>query len=324
MTSKGYSQLPSQQEAEEAAPPAYSATVAATPLAGDQQASQYPTPQYGTAKPPPYSAEYGATYQVWDEPPTNVTTTTTTYPGAMPQPTEDYITDDAESGGFTSVSSFSDKRIRQAFIRKVYLILMVQLMFTFGIVCLFVFCEPVNQFVVQQPAIYWSSYGVFIVSLIALSCCNEMRRKFPTNIIMLALFTLALSYMVGTISSFYTTKSVLLALGICAGVCLSVTIFSIQTKYDFTSCIGVTFVMLMSLFWFGFFCIFFYSEILQVVYAGIGALVFTVILAVDTQLVIGGKRYQISPEEYVFAALNLYIDIVYIFLYILALFGGKK
>lgn len=39
----------------------------------------------------------------------------------------------------------------------------------------------------------------------------------------------------------------------------------------------------------------------------------------------GGKhKYSISPEEYIFAALNLYLDIVNIFLYILTIIGAMK
>lgn len=33
----------------------------------------------------------------------------------------------------------------------------------------------------------------------------------------------------------------------------------------------------------------------------------------------GGKKYSISPEEHVYAAVQLYVDIVYIFLAILNL-----
>lgn len=35
----------------------------------------------------------------------------------------------------------------------------------------------------------------------------------------------------------------------------------------------------------------------------------------------GNKRYTISPEEYIFATLNIYLDIVYLFTFILQLFG---
>ena len=56
-----------------------------------------------------------------------------------------------------------------------------------------------------------------------------------------------------------------------------------------------------------------------------GALVFSLYLVYDTQLMLGGKhKHALSPEEYIFAALNLYLDIVNLFLYILAIFGGSK
>lgn len=47
-------------------------------------------------------------------------------------------------------------------------------------------------------------------------------------------------------------------------------------------------------------------------------------LAVDTQLILGNKQLALSPEEYIFAALNLYTDIINIFLYILAIIGRAK
>lgn len=47
-------------------------------------------------------------------------------------------------------------------------------------------------------------------------------------------------------------------------------------------------------------------------------------LAFDTQLLMGNKRYTMSPEEYVFATLNIYLDIVYIFSFFLQIFGTKR
>jgi len=43
-------------------------------------------------------------------------------------------------------------------------------------------------------------------------------------------------------------------------------------------------------------------------------------LVYDTQRVVGGKnrRFQLSPEEYVAGALELYIDIVYLFMILLS------
>lgn len=48
-------------------------------------------------------------------------------------------------------------------------------------------------------------------------------------------------------------------------------------------------------------------------------------LVVDTQLMLGGKhKYSLSPEEYIFAALNLYLDIVNMFLFILSIVGSAR
>ena len=47
-------------------------------------------------------------------------------------------------------------------------------------------------------------------------------------------------------------------------------------------------------------------------------------LAVDTQLTLGSKQLALSPEEFVFAALNLYTDIINVFLYVLAVVGRAK
>uniref|UniRef100_A0A3B3TIR5 Protein lifeguard 2 n=1 Tax=Poecilia latipinna TaxID=48699 RepID=A0A3B3TIR5_9TELE len=59
--------------------------------------------------------------------------------------------------------------------------------------------------------------------------------------------TLSMAFMMGFVSSFYNTKSVMLCLGITALVCLSVTVFSFQSKIDVTSCQGVLFSLCMAM-----------------------------------------------------------------------------
>lgn len=61
------------------------------------------------------------------------------------------------------------------------------------------------------------------------------------------------------------------------------------------------------------------------VYGGIGALIFSVYLVYDTQMMMGGgHKYSISPEEYIFAAVALYLDIINIFLYVLRFVGAAR
>jgi len=80
------------------------------------------------------------------------------------------------------------------------------------------------------------------------------------------------------------------------------------------------------LFFFGLLCIYFLARhypIVNVIYSGLMALLFSIFLVYDTQQIMGGKKYSISPEEHIFAAIQLYVDVVYIFLAILNL-GGRR
>ncbi|KAF7660925.1 hypothetical protein LDENG_00272750 [Lucifuga dentata] len=247
-------------------------------------------------------------------------------PIAIPTIPADVLSSDdefaARESGWDSLS------IRHAFIRKVYLILASQLLVTTAIVAVFTFVEPVRLFVQQNSAIYWASYAVYFIVHLVLVCCKGPRRRFPWNVILLLIFTLALSYMTGTISSYYDTKTVFLAMGITAIVCITVTIFCFQTKVDFTKCQGLFCVMGIVIFVTGIITTivlsFKYIYWLHMLYAALGAIAFTLFLAYHTQLLIGNRKHSIGPEEYVFAALSIYVDIIQIFLFLLQIIGSSK
>lgn len=113
---------------------------------------------------------------------------------------------------------------------------------------------------------------------------------------------------------------VMLAVGICTVVTLGLTLFAFQTKIDFTMMGGVLFAATLILLIFGIVLMFWNGKIATLIYASFGALIFSVYIIYDTQIMLGGNhKYSISPEEYIFAALNLYLDIVNLFLYILTI-----
>lgn len=118
---------------------------------------------------------------------------------------------------------------------------------------------------------------------------------------------------------------VMLAVGITAAVCLGLTLFAFQTKIDFTGLHTVLFVAVLVLLIFGIIAMIWPGKIMTLVYASLGALIFSFYLIYDTQMMIGGKhKYSVSPEEYIFAALSLYLDVVNIFIYILTIIGASR
>ncbi|XP_056148538.1 transmembrane BAX inhibitor motif containing 1a [Lampris incognitus] len=327
-------------------PPGYNESH--VPLYGHQGGNQSPPPAYGF---PAYggptpghpSAPYPAGPNVMPYPPgpypgqpQPAGALGAGYPSHPPMPPMPPIipptmpTDALSSGDdfAASGSGWDSLSVRHAFIRKVYLILASQLLVTTAIVAVFTFVDSVRNFVQQNQAVYWASFGVYFVTHLVLVCCKGPRRKFPWNAILLLIFTLSMSYMTGAISSHYDTKAVFLALAITAVVCIAVTIFCFQTKVDFTKCQGLFCVLGIVMLVTGIITVivlsFKYIPWLHMLYAALGAIVYTLFLAYHTQLLIGNRKYSISPEEYVFAALSIYVDIIQIFIFLLQIIGASS
>ncbi|KAI1282061.1 Protein lifeguard 1 [Halotydeus destructor] len=241
------------------------------------------------------------------------------YPGSP-------VTGIAEDGNYDgNMAAFGSKSVRLAFIRKVYSILSVQLIVTFGFVLIFSLSDGSKGWAARNQGLLFLAFGVSIGSMLTLACCGSVRRQFPQNFICLGIFTLAQAFLLGFVTAFYNTQSVVLAVAMTAAVCIGLTIFAMQTKIDFTPLSGIMFVALIILMMMGFILMFFKIPFLQTVYAAAGALIFCIYLIIDTQMIIGGNhKNQISPEEYIFAAITLYTDIINIFLFILQLLGNKE
>lgn len=220
---------------------------------------------------------------------------------------------------------FNDTTIRQAFIRKVYSILMLQLLLTFSVVALFTFHDGTRQWAHGNVAIMYVCMFITFGLLIAMACCTNVRRQAPMNFIFLFVFTLAESVLLGFVSSTTKEEYVLLAVGITVVICLSLTLFAFQTKIDFTGMGTYLFVAAIVLMLFGILAIFIHGKIYTLIYSSMGALLFSFYLVYDTQLMVGGKhKYSLSPEEYIFASLNLYLDIINIFMYILTIISASS
>ena len=54
------------------------------------------------------------------------------------------------------------------------------------------------------------------------------------------------------------------------------------------------------------------------------AIVYSVYLMVDTQMILGGKNKELGLDDYVLGSVILYADIISLFLKILQLLGKKK
>jgi len=221
---------------------------------------------------------------------------------------EDGIPDDFKYG--TSVYD-SAPEIKHAFVKKVYSILFVQILGT-CIVAGALSNSPSTVGWVRQNQ--WAFFLPLIGTLVNLGFLYWKRHSHPLNFILLTSFTLLESFAIGISISFYDQTIVLQALLITLGVFLGLTLFTMQSKYDFSGMGPFLFAGLLVMMMSGFVSIIFpFSRTIDLVYAVGGCLLFSGYIVYDTSLIMK----KLSPDEYIMGAISLYLDFINLFLSIL-------
>ncbi|KAI1731201.1 inhibitor of apoptosis-promoting bax1 domain-containing protein [Ditylenchus destructor] len=222
-----------------------------------------------------------------------------------------------EAGVSKTHLGFDDKSIRAGFIRKVFLLLLLMLFVVAAMTSIPFIYRPLIPFIRQNPALLYVSIALLVIIYFPMACVSQLRRSYPQNIGCASLLVIAMGFITATVSAFTEAEVVLLALAITLVSCVTVILFTLQTSCDFTSWTGrIIFIALVLL-------ITGISSILSIfvlkihypyiIAATVSAIIFMAWFAIDIQLIIGGGRCEISPEDYIFAAIQLFVDIMIIF-----------
>ncbi|NXF14957.1 LFG4 protein, partial [Rhodinocichla rosea] len=218
------------------------------------------------------------------------------------------IEDDFNYGSNVASASV---HIRMAFLRKVYSILSVQVLLTTVTSAIFLYSTGVQAFVHERPALLLiSGFG----SLAVIVALTLYRHQHPVNLYLLFGFSSLIDRLLFLFTvSFYDVSIVLQAFILTTAVFLGLTAYTLQSKRDFSKFGAGLFACLWILIISGFLRLFFYSETIELVFAAAGALLFCGFIIYDTHLLM----HKLSPEEYILAAINLYLDIINLFLHLL-------
>merc|ERR1712007_84083 len=136
--------------------------------------------------------------------------------------------------------------------------------------------------------------------------------------------------MCGLLVSLYTAQSVFLAMAVTVVVFFALTAYACTTKTDFTGFGPYLFGFRSILCCFGLALMILnicgvHIKFLEVYYNLFGMVLFTFYIIFDTQKLIGGDHAEsLSVYDYAVGALQLYLDIINMSLYILSLLGNKK
>jgi len=269
-----------------------------------------PPPAYG-----PGATQQNPKYQSVDESHEPLLASSSRGGGIYDQPDQRDLPDDFKYGVSVSESS---PEIRNAFIRKVYSILLCQIGATV-IVGGIISQSPSAVFWVQTHM--WSFYVPLFGTLINLGVLYWKRHSHPWNFILLSTFTLMEAFTLGIMVAFVKNVIVIQALLITLGVFIGLTLFTLQSKYDFSGMGPFLFGGLIALCMTGLVGIFVpFGRTMDLIFAIGGCLLFSGYIVYDTYII--NKR--LSPDEYIMGAISLYLDFVNLFISILRLLNNLQ
>ncbi|KAK6464388.1 inhibitor of apoptosis-promoting Bax1-domain-containing protein [Scheffersomyces coipomensis] len=211
--------------------------------------------------------------------------------------------------------------IRQMFIRKVYALLTAQITLS----------------LIVGTIIHYSSDGfkefmfnhlwIFYVNLFAtfgfLGVCFFKARSYPINLVLLGLFTVSEAFSVGIATLFIDSSVLLNAILLTLVIFIGLTIFTFQTKYDFTSWESYAGMFIWILISWSFLLMFFpgfNTSFTENIYGLFGAILFSVYIIIDTQKIMTVNHL----DDEVMSCIQLYLDIINLFLFIVRLLNNNR
>jgi FtsH-binding integral membrane protein len=234
--------------------------------------------------------------------------------------TYDYhkLDDDRNTIGNSFSNDFRiHEAIRMGFIRKVYGILSAQMLLTTFMCFLSMFSKTFLKFQVENIwLILLAMVGTIVIP--CLVCCKEdLFRQVPTNYIILGVFTLLESYIVGFICGLTNPRVVFMAAFMTLAMVTGLTVYAMTTKTDLTMQGGLLFIVGMGIMLLAIFALFTNNKLVHVFISTLWVILFGVYLVYDTQLIIGNHKLKLDSDEYILASFMLYLDVINLFLNLL-------
>lgn len=283
-----------------------------------------PQPQHGyQPQPGAYNGQPG--YQDPSQPPNPAGYG---YAPVPPQPVPEPVAPPAgQDVYFTdSLSKSLSGSARIGFIRKVFSIVATQLSVTaIGVGLAFIDQKASQTFYNTSAGLGLLIVSIFtyMICLYAIGCYRSVARSVPTNYILLSLFTIAFSYITAGISSYYEPEVVLAAATITAAMTIGLTVYAIYTKVDFTYCGSFMFALMFVIFAGMILTFFMPKSIGRIALSAIVVLLLSIYIIYDVQVIVGNQSLALEIDDYCFAAMMLYLDIMRLFLELLKILGRK-
>ena len=218
-------------------------------------------------------------------------------------------------------------KIFKGFLYKVYGIISVQLLITLIVILIFQ-NESINNYFKNRPTLtgfldFISSIG-FIATLIVLILKKDLSKQVPYNYISLFIMTFFLSIMCAFFSLSFTKDSVVFCIFLTLISSVAISIYAYYSTINWGIVLALIIVAISQCFGFLFMLFLLRNSLLEKVLCFLGTLLFGVYLVYDTQVIMKKFGETYGVDDYIYAAIQLYLDIINLFMAILSVFGKNR
>ena len=206
--------------------------------------------------------------------------------------------------------------IKRGFLRKVYTILALQLLFTTSLCATTISVKDVQAFFLNTN-VFAISLVITFSSVCAIGCFAS---KYPWNILLLSIFTITESIIISRLCLIYFLNGggmiVIMSAGTTSAVFLLLTAIACFSKKDFSFMENMLSIGLFTLVGFMILQMFFATTFLNIMIGWFGVMLFSGYILYDTSQIL----HRLGPDDAIHASLMLYLDIINIFVLFLDLF----
>jgi len=216
--------------------------------------------------------------------------------------------------------------VHNNFVRKVYGLLALELLVTAGISAVMMLVPSIRNGIIDFVANHPTLFQIVLLTGVIGSCCFLMcvAKQYPLNMVALAVFVTFMSIDVGFVCAVYYAagmgKLILISILITAGIFLGLSTYAWLSARDFSYMGGFLYACLCGLLLLGIVQIFVHIEWLQILYCCFGILIFSGYIIFDTYMI----KKKLGPDDALLASIQLYLDIINLFIMILQLLGSRS
>jgi len=186
-----------------------------------------------------------------------------------------------------------------------------------------------TAFTLAQPALFGAVIAHPFITMnaafIPLIMVQRSAREYPKNLILTLLFTFVMG--VAIAPGMYLAERAVPGVVTQAGLLTfaafgALSLYAVFSRRDFSAWGAFFFVGLIVLLVASVLNIFFQSVVVGLFLSAIGVFVFSGLLVFDTWRIVRSGAY--GQDDYVFAAVTIYLDLLNLFMFILSLLGGRR